>query len=327
MVQFHTIASLDGTGIPLPKALRHYCVPMLDTVCIQFDDATIVKQNWHDLHHSTFLVFTTFRVDQPVTLLLSTSFIPATYLVYAQKGNHALLNGKNGVLFTKTEGSLYLNQVNTRNTHYCIHFSQPGVYRILYCFLSSERLAYLQKYQPALLDPDILHGRKIFQGGNLLKTVTEEMQLRSFRNVSEQDIFFEQCLYRIYRIFLSIIASFETNWRAMSVRQRILELREFIENHLSDDLSLQSLAAMLSLTPEGLRKSFKAYSGHTLANYIKQVRVRKAADMLLQLPDKKIQQIAAAVGYGSRQGFDKAFRQVMHCTAEHYRHRENDPKQ
>ena len=80
-----------------------------------------------------------------------------------------------------------------------------------------------------------------------------------------------------------------------------------IQDRYAQHLSIPGLAGMVGMTSYGLTREFERVFGESLLDYIHQVRLCQATDLLTQT-DLPIKSIAATVGFGSRSHFSRAFR-------------------
>jgi AraC-like DNA-binding protein len=87
----------------------------------------------------------------------------------------------------------------------------------------------------------------------------------------------------------------------------VTEVKSFIENNLGTDLAIERVAEIFYLSSSHLRKVFKEETGMTIKEYIDDLRIRRAKEML-EDPLIKIGDIAEQVGYLSAQTFTRAFK-------------------
>jgi len=91
---------------------------------------------------------------------------------------------------------------------------------------------------------------------------------------------------------------------------RIRKVQEHIDGHLSEDLSISSLAAIAYLSPTQFKKLFKEQTGLTVSHYITQLRMEKAQALLIHT-DYPIQIVAESVGYTDHSAFSRRFTQYF----------------
>ncbi|QUI35195.1 GlxA family transcriptional regulator [Streptomyces alfalfae] len=108
--------------------------------------------------------------------------------------------------------------------------------------------------------------------------------------------------------------------RPASARRDIDELRAYIADHLTDDLSAAALAARMCLSERHFARVFKQETGASAAEYVEAARV-EAARRLLEGTDHSLEQVAAASGLGSVETLHRAFRRQVSGTPAAYRRR------
>ncbi len=91
-----------------------------------------------------------------------------------------------------------------------------------------------------------------------------------------------------------------------------------VEKYNDPNLTLQKLAEAVCLSPSHLRALFRDTMGETLADYIAEYRLQKAAEMFIQT-EKPVAEIAAAVGLSSANYFHSVFRRRFGVTPLEYR--------
>lgn len=84
----------------------------------------------------------------------------------------------------------------------------------------------------------------------------------------------------------------------MNMEMKIIvnKIISYIEEHYMDDISLESCADFVDTTPYTLSKAFKKIHSINFIDYLTNVRISKAKELLLQT-NMKINDIAEAVGY------------------------------
>ncbi len=100
----------------------------------------------------------------------------------------------------------------------------------------------------------------------------------------------------------------------------IRDLKQFIDSHLDEDLSLARLAAKCYFNPAYLSRLFKQNAGVNLLSYINDSRINRARELLAGT-DMKIHEIAARVGYDSPSYFTQFFKRLSGIGPQEYRDR------
>ncbi|MCO6475791.1 MAG: response regulator, partial [Phaeodactylibacter sp.] len=96
-----------------------------------------------------------------------------------------------------------------------------------------------------------------------------------------------------------------------------------VEDNLGDPaFSAEQLADLLFVSYATCLRKVKALTGCTVKEYIRQIRIHRAAQLLLEEPGRNIGAIAADTGFNSNTHFTREFRKVMGCTPTEYRKQE-----
>ncbi|GLV96154.1 MULTISPECIES: GlxA family transcriptional regulator [Streptomyces] len=101
---------------------------------------------------------------------------------------------------------------------------------------------------------------------------------------------------------------------------RIDELRRWIGDHLTEDLSAEALAARLHLSVRHFSRLFSRRTATTPAAYVESVRL-EAARQLLQDSGHGLPEVAALSGLGSVESLHRSFRRRLGTTPAEYRRR------
>lgn len=99
----------------------------------------------------------------------------------------------------------------------------------------------------------------------------------------------------------------------------ITQVIEYMEANYGDDISLDTLAHLVSRTPEYLCSIFKEHTGTTINKYLNQIRLLQASLLLVQEPSMPINEIAAQCGFRSASYFGKQFLKQYEATPNQYR--------
>lgn len=99
---------------------------------------------------------------------------------------------------------------------------------------------------------------------------------------------------------------------------------QYIEAHYDSPLDLETLASKVYLSPRYLSVIFKKETGCGLNRYIKNCRMEKARELLVNT-HIKIGQVCQAVGYNNVSYFCQNFREYYGKTPDRYREEEGTP--
>lgn len=93
--------------------------------------------------------------------------------------------------------------------------------------------------------------------------------------------------------------------------------KQYIEQHLAEDLSLDAVSSKVFISPKYLSKLFKEELGVTYTDYVTTRRMEQAK-ALIENNNMTVEQIASTVGYGTAAYFIKRFKEMYGCTPGNY---------
>lgn len=96
-----------------------------------------------------------------------------------------------------------------------------------------------------------------------------------------------------------------------------LQIRDYIDKHYAEEMSLDILADKIDISPKYLSRVFKQVMGVNLSDYLTYIRVEKIKEMLLT--DMPLGQIAEQVGIFNRTTFTRMFKRLEGVTPSEYR--------
>jgi AraC family transcriptional regulator len=100
---------------------------------------------------------------------------------------------------------------------------------------------------------------------------------------------------------------------------RINRVIDYIEGHLGEPLSLETLARVACFSPFHFHRVFGVMVGEPLGQFVGRVRVERAATLLVSHPNRSITEIGLDCGYSSSAAFSRAFRDAFGMTATQWR--------
>ncbi|MGI5898724.1 MAG: helix-turn-helix domain-containing protein [Christensenellales bacterium] len=100
----------------------------------------------------------------------------------------------------------------------------------------------------------------------------------------------------------------------------ISKVKGYINRNLDGDLSLDTVAGHVYMSPKYLSRVFKDITGQNFSEYITQMRIEAACNLLRETR-LSVEEITARVGYNSSAYFIMRFKQSVGCTPKQYRRR------
>ena len=105
-------------------------------------------------------------------------------------------------------------------------------------------------------------------------------------------------------------------------KQIVQEVERIIKNEFHTQLSLDSIADKVFLSPSYVNRVFKNHTGETIFDYLQSVRMAKALELLGQ-PQHRVYEVGTLVGYENPSYFSLVFKKCYGVTPKKYRERLN----
>ena len=109
----------------------------------------------------------------------------------------------------------------------------------------------------------------------------------------------------------------------MSYRQRLQKVIKFIGQHLDEEISLEILSDVFYVSKFHFHRLFTAFTGLSLQQYIRWLRLKRAAHQLIIRKDQSIINIAINAGFESHEAFSRVFKKACGFTPSQYRDNSN----
>jgi AraC-like DNA-binding protein len=101
-------------------------------------------------------------------------------------------------------------------------------------------------------------------------------------------------------------------------RDAVQRMKDYIEEHITEPITLRMLADAANYSPWHADRVFKELTGQTPFEYLRAVRLSRAAARLRDT-DAKIVDVALDFVFGSHEGFTRAFSKQFGMTPQHFR--------
>lgn len=100
--------------------------------------------------------------------------------------------------------------------------------------------------------------------------------------------------------------------------ERILKAVIYMKEHLEEDLSTSTVAEYIGCSRSYFCIIFKKLSGLSFGDYLQQVRIERAKELLLNSSDS-VTEIAFSSGYNDIYYFNRVFRKAVNCSPMEFR--------
>lgn len=109
-----------------------------------------------------------------------------------------------------------------------------------------------------------------------------------------------------------------TYYKHKTMMEKIMHICDYINEHCTEDLSLDEIAAMAGFSKYHLARQFKMFTNISFYKYVTQKRISTAEKMLLDF-DVPVTNVAMQCGFSSMSTFIRMFKIVKGCTPSEYR--------
>ena len=99
--------------------------------------------------------------------------------------------------------------------------------------------------------------------------------------------------------------------------EAVQRMQEYIEKHLCENISFADVAKASLFSPWHARRLFLEFTGVTPSEYIRKLRLKQSA-LKLRDEDVNILDVALDSGFGSVDGYQRAFRKEFGCNPSAY---------
>lgn len=102
--------------------------------------------------------------------------------------------------------------------------------------------------------------------------------------------------------------------------EAVVKSQEYIEQHLTEDLTVTGLASRFNFSRRNFIRRFKEATGNTPIEYIQRVRI-EAAKRLLETTSRSVEEVIYQTGYRDGKSFRTLFKKFTGCLPSEYRGR------
>lgn len=101
-------------------------------------------------------------------------------------------------------------------------------------------------------------------------------------------------------------------------RQLVKDIKQYIHSNYHQEITLQHIADRFFISRENVSRKFKLVSSENLSDYLSNLRIDKAKQ-LLKSSDLRLSQISSLVGFQDEKYFSRVFKKVTGMTPREYR--------
>ncbi|MBQ1257702.1 MAG: helix-turn-helix transcriptional regulator, partial [Clostridia bacterium] len=190
------------------------------------------------------------------------------------------------------------------------HFTSFGEHGFHLCVLSFGRDAFSKLHHFAFFLECVKNHRHVIKNSpssHILVDIYREMQ-------ENHPLRYELASAKLTEFFIKLEKELNYAFRPHSGTDReMLEILDYIDTHITSDISLSKLASKTGLTESSFSRRFSRLNGISFKQYVIAKRIAWAI-MLLRTTDMKMVNIALECGFDSISGFYDAFRRQTGTT-------------
>lgn len=221
-------------------------------------------------------------------------------LTFGIKGEMHCVSEGGVVIYQPREAQYYLYDIKKAPEVYWLHFSGAGVCKYLEDLGFKDKPWYpagLKNEYPAIFDKIIRELQlKILHCRELTNNYALELFLLISRNMSEKNI------------------------NQHKINEHVQKMIELINKNISSEHSIREYARLCNMSTCWFINCFKGYTGKTPQQYITDLRISKAKE-LLAYSSFNITEIASIVGYENPFYFSRIFKKVTAMSPREYKNR------
>jgi YesN/AraC family two-component response regulator len=120
-----------------------------------------------------------------------------------------------------------------------------------------------------------------------------------------------------YRSVAYIVKSLRDSLNSNSF-QDIRKVLHYLDNHYDEDITLEEVSSILSLSPQYFSRVFHEKTGVTFVDYLTRVRIKKAKEWLTY-SQSNVQEVCFKVGYKDPNYFTRVFKKTVGVTPRQYK--------
>ncbi|MBQ7925444.1 MAG: helix-turn-helix domain-containing protein [Lachnospiraceae bacterium] len=116
----------------------------------------------------------------------------------------------------------------------------------------------------------------------------------------------------------TVTPAVNTSIKSSSLVTRLSMVLDYIDNHYSENLTLEEAASIACFSKFYFTRLFKQYTNQTFYDYLSAKRI-KAAEQMLIVPNLPITEISLKSGFTSLSSFNRTFKRIKGCSPSEYR--------
>lgn len=191
------------------------------------------------------------------------------------------------------------------------------------------------QFHPDVFSTQLLHLSELANIRRLLSAADKGIAIHQDRSTKAADLLFQLIDadgFERFRLFLSLldylgqIPNFELLASNAympkldhTTEERILNVCRYVHDHFMESIQLNTVAEIACMNPASFCRFFKKSTGESLFEYINDLRIGKACNLLMDKQNKSISYIAHQSGFTSQTLFNRIFMKKKGMTPTNFR--------
>lgn len=210
--------------------------------------------------------------------------------------------------------------INSNELHYGVNMSDHVTYYVLIADLSLLQSQFVDAAESKFITP-ISQNRLLLHNYIRDDQHAQQCIMNIFHELDQQQFGYELAVKaELYKLLTILVRNyFATELSQTEYMQRMKNIERFnpvfqhIEQHFSEELSVEMLADMIGLSRFHFSRLFKELCGRTVTEYITALRLDKA-EYLLRHSSFSISEVALKTGFNDIYYFSKTFKKHKSCS-------------
>lgn len=127
----------------------------------------------------------------------------------------------------------------------------------------------------------------------------------------------EKLLEYGYQLFMYITSTIKHQSSIDYTNHIVKATKEYLENHYTEDISLEDMAAYVNVSPQYFSKLIKKNTGFNFMEWLSMLRVKKAKELLTN-SDYTVKEVCFMVGYRDPNYFSRIFKKRIGITPSEF---------
>lgn len=154
--------------------------------------------------------------------------------------------------------------------------------------------------------------------GQIVRELEQSLDSNEYANALYRNLLFLEFMIQLNRVAIHNGVEYLTN---SSSNKKMIEVIDFLNEHLTDDISIDFLAETFYLSRYHLMHAFKEGTGYTIGNYLSTKRLLLARERIRQ--GDPITSVCYECGFRNYSTFSRAYKKNFGCSPREQFHQQN----